>query len=739
MLLDLNAVRSTLSTEEGHRTLILGGARKPSSGATHGSPRTHHPLNTLSSALTTINRTLRRPRLSVGFVIVALVLAGLGVWGITRLLRPKPYQPTPDAARLFNIGTAALRDGSYYQASKTLEQAVKTDDKFALAHARLAEAWMELDYGDKAKDELLRVSALVPDQSVLTPIESLYLDGIRATVTRNHQQGIESYRQIAALTPKDAQVYVDLGRAYEKNEEIGKAIESFVQATNLDAQYATAYLRLGILYGRKQDTSSALAAFDKAYELYQTLGIIEGRTEVYFQRGYLFSNSGKPPQALPPLQQALELARTTNNQYQQIKTLLQLSSTVAQNNPAEAKTFAQEAIQLARAGGMETLTSRGLVVLGNVYFGRGEYAEAEKYFKQSLELAQRYNSQRNEARARFSLGSLRLQQGKTDEETIGYIEQALPFYQQGGYNKESSQCLILLGRISRRKGDFDGALQRFQQLLELARKVGDASQESLSQQGIGGVLLRQGRYTEALAHYDEDLAINKNLNSKLSTGYSQLSRADMLWRLGRSQEAHAALDEAFDLAAQSDSKAVWSQAAIVDAELALSEKRFAEARSRAEQILARASSETDILAEARRILGLVQIRSGAKHEGRLSCEQALELAKSSGDVWLVSEAQLALAEAMFEDADAEGAFLLAQQAQESFTRSGQADAGWRALLIAARAAARLGDQEAARGLRARSVAMLSSLEQKWGAESYQGYLNRQDIRDARQLLEAENR
>jgi Tfp pilus assembly protein PilF len=47
--------------------------------------------------------------------------------------------------RKYVTGTTALRNGAYFEASKALQQAVAADDKFALAHARLAEAYTELD------------------------------------------------------------------------------------------------------------------------------------------------------------------------------------------------------------------------------------------------------------------------------------------------------------------------------------------------------------------------------------------------------------------------------------------------------------------------------------------------------------------------------------------------------------------------------------------------------------------
>ena len=45
-----------------------------------------------------------------------------------------------------------MRNGSYLKASSMFEQAIQADAQFPLAHARLAEVWMELDYEEKATE-----------------------------------------------------------------------------------------------------------------------------------------------------------------------------------------------------------------------------------------------------------------------------------------------------------------------------------------------------------------------------------------------------------------------------------------------------------------------------------------------------------------------------------------------------------------------------------------------------------
>jgi tetratricopeptide (TPR) repeat protein len=238
------------------------------------------------------------------------------------------------------------------------------------------------------------------------------------------------------------------------------------------------------------------------------------------------------------------------------------------------------------------------------------------------------------------------------------------------------------------------------------------------------------RYPEALGHFEAGLAINRNLKSELNTGYNLQSRGEALWRLGRYDEAQADLTQAAAIAElpSGGSKELRADIERFFAEMALSQRQFAEARTRATQALALAGTEfEDSATEAMRVQGLAQALGGAARQGQERCAEAVERATRSGDPWLLSETQLALAEAMLENRDAQGALPLAQQALESFQHSDQIDSEWRAMLVLARAARLAGDGEEAQRQSMNSFEVLASLQQKWGAESYRSYLTRADV------------
>jgi tetratricopeptide (TPR) repeat protein/tRNA A-37 threonylcarbamoyl transferase component Bud32 len=724
MIADLQRVRDELQAEESLPTQQV--AIKPATSRV--------------LALATLSNRLKRPGIILPIVLAIPLIAIIFFWAVPRFRASAPYQPSLQAKRWYDTGVNALRDGTYYQASRALEQAIKTDEKFALAHARLAEALMELDYTDRAREEQLQALSLVSDHAPLSPTDDLYLRAVNFTLTRNLAEAVATYREITnkAQASEKQYAYLDLGRAYEKNEEIDKAIESYTGAIKLDPQYAAAFLRLGMLHGRKRDLQTAVGAFNDAERLYEAASNFEGVTESFYQRGYLFNKMGMIADAQTQFQKVVDRTRSTGNKYQQIKTLLQLSSiSYTEGKTVQAKQLAAEALDLARANGLENLTTEGLIDLGNAFFVRREYNEAENYYRQALEFAQRSKGRRSEALAHMSLGKLYMQQEENTDEGLRLIEKALEFYRQGGYAKEVSQALLLHGQGKLQKGDYEGALNVFTEQLEMAQHDNDQVQIARSHLLIGSLHVDQELYPDALRHFEESCKIYETLGSQLNLGYSLLDRSNMLWRLGNYANAQGLFEQAVSLANRLDSKyrgLLFARISLAKAQMALSERRLPEAKAASRQALEFGSEHNRTLLEAKSTLGLAMSLSGAKREGKLLCKEAVDMTAREVDPRLLSAALLALSETLLINGENQAALDTALRAQEKLARSGQNDSGWRALVIAALAYQKLGDFQAAQKYISKAIETLSRIQSQWGTELFGGYMSRPDIQIYRKLL-----
>ncbi len=690
------------------------------------------PQHTLaSSALRTISETMRRPRLSLFTVMLIFAAIGLSIFAIVQLTRPREHVPNEQAKRYYENGIEALRDGAFYRASKLFESAVRADDQFTLAHARLAEALTELDYSDRAKDEML-ISNRLRDKYALSKMDALYLDAAMATVTRDFASAIKDYSEIVERSSdiEKAQAFVGLGRAYQNNEEIDKAIESYGKATELNLQYPTALLRIGILYSRKQEVASANSAFDRADALYNQLGNIEGRTEVLYQRGLLLRGIGRLDEAQEQLQRALDMARTTGNESQQMYAMLDLSQLLLyKGDTARAQQYAIDATGFAQQRGLENLAASSLINLGRAYQLRGEYVEAEKYYRQALDFARRSKARLREAVSLMSIGNLYIQQLRTDE-GLALVNQALNFFQQGNYRRYISVCLTSIGRAHRRKGEFEAALQAFQKKLEIDEQANDQFEIAFSHGEIGAVLAEQEDYPKALDNYEKGLSFYKNQRNLLVLAYSLHNKGSILSKLGNDAEARSLFDEAFRIASQPETndKSLMAEIHLSYAEMALSERHFSEAIKKANEALGAAGTQfISVAVAAKYTLGLAEIFNGKKTEGKAACEEALAMAERAGDATLSSRAMLALAEGLYESGDADGARDAALLAQARFASAGQQESEWRAWVIASLASRSKGDESAAQQQSANAANVLSQLRQKWNTDAFKLYTSKPDV------------
>ena len=705
------------------------------SGATELLPSvTRHPSSpTIAGAAFD---ALRSRRVQIVLATIAVVIVGGFI--ALRLWRGSPYQPNAAAKPYYDKGVDAIHAGTYFQASKLLKQSIDLDPQYAPAHARFAEAYLEISNTEQAKDELLAANSLADKRSMATT-DKLHLDAIDATARRDFPNAIASYQKIVdqATATDKANAYVDLGRVYERSDQLDKAIENYMKAATQDAQSAGAFLHLGIAYSRKRDVDDAEKSFKRAEEIYQILTNHEGLVEVVFQRGALMFGAGKLAEAKAEFEKVLDMLKSQENNYQLTRTELELSLVYRdEGNVEHAKELAADAIKVAQSSDIKNVATNGLIDLGLAFMSSGNFDEAGSYFQQALDLARRDKSQAIEMRAHLSLGRLNFQ--KSDNETaINELQTALNFYKAAGYHHETSLALTLLGRAYQDKGEDDTALKLFQEQSELVKQAGDESGIGDSHMSLAMLVgFNQEKYPEALAHLDEKLKIDEGHHSERGMASDQMNRGNFLWQLGRYDEARAALDAAFNLANKKEAqlKPVLAWVHVVRSRMALSKTQYAEAKMEAQLALDTSEKFPDAALQAKCTIGLATAFAGSAQAGRKLCDEALATAQTLKSRSLITSAQLALAEALLAERNAAAALQNALDLEKIFGQSGQKDSEWRALLIAARASDMSGDKVSAQSYASRADVACKELQQKWGADAYQVYLRRPDIQMYRKQL-----
>ena len=690
-------------------------------------PETHR-----ASALATLTMQLRRQRFSLVSFIATVVLSGLAIWALIHFWPRTYYQPSAAAREWYEIGTDNIRNGAYHQASKALQQAIQIDGNYALARARLAQAWAELDYIDKAKDELLAATSLTRNGAAISPKDALYIDAVTAMVRRDFREAVKAYSAIVDMSPNESQVYVDLGYAYENDGQPQKALESYLKAIPLNnGQYATAYLRAGIVYNRQAERNNALPMFDKAEQLYRAASNNEGVNEVLRYRGALYRDAGRYDDAQGQFQQCLDAARAMGLEAQQITALNDLSYLASVRGQAqEAEKYAQQAVSIAQQKQLENLAAAGLLEIGNSYSTRQDYKNAEQYFTQAMQIARANKGRVGEAKAMGNLAGVYISTLRVDD-GLQMAQQALNFFQKENYPRSVATCLTQMVRGYRRKGDYTAALQAANQKLDLARKDGSQPAIASAVGELGSVLQEREDFPAAEKQYEEALNIYQSMGNNQRKLFTNVNRGNTLWRIGHYDQAESLLDDAWKTVSESKGdKQVAAAVLLYRAEMKLSQRLFNDAISLSNEAITMAGTQyPDLVIEGKTVLGLARARSGNAAEGLKICDEAVKMGSTSGDFLLQSRALLSKAEAALLRNDPKTALELATQVQTRFAQSEQYESEWRAWLIASRASEKLADKNKAQEQFANAMNARSKLEQLWGSDTFKQYNLRPDIRD----------
>lgn len=665
-----------------------------------------------------------------GALFIGLLLAGF--WF---LRNGAPPAPTPEAERLYEEGVVHFHNGAFHQAKQSFTKATEADNKFALAYARLAETYAEMDYEDKAQNEMLRATSLISDKYTgLTSLDSTSVQASNAIVLRDLPAAIEKYQTLAGKSPDTKKSYalLDLARAYEKNESPDEAIKTYQDVLKISPNNATALLRLGIAYSRQSKEKEATEYFTKAEESFRAAYNNEGIAETLYQIGTVQNDANKLADAQNTLQSTLELARANNFRYQQVKVMLQLGSVYYTQNKTElSKQYISDALGIAHAEDMDSIAADGLVDYGNAFLASGKLDEGMNQIKNALELAGKVKAKRAEARAALSLGSLLQFQSKY-EEASSYIEKALGFYEPKKYRRKTAQALQLKARILYGKGDYTNAKSSFEKLLNTANELNDNALKAAAHSELGILLNLQEQYADGLRHIEESRKLNSALGDIYNLGYDWANKADMLYKLGRYDEASNAFQQAEKLESQSKegNKDFLAFVTSLKARMALTQRNFSEAKKLSGQSLALVGKQnTRVSAISKLILGLAQSLTKESARGIKVCEEAFELATLMNDPRLIAYTRIALAESQLEAGDNSNAIKNALQSYEKFTINGQRDSEWHSLVIIARAYNSSGDKENAKKYVTLANEALNKLRRAYNSDDQKQYFNRHDVQN----------
>lgn len=635
---------------------------------------------------------------------VAAAVAGVG---ISKFGGAGSAAPSAEAQRWYQLGVGALRDGTYFNATSALGRAVAADDGFALGHARLAEAWAELDSVEKAQREMLLALRG-------KTIESLTIEAIQAVITRDFTSAIARYEVLLKQAPAagKSQVWMDLGRVQEKANNMAKAIECYNEAAR-DSQYGAAFLRRGVVYGQQGNMEMSEKDLAQAQAIYEAGRNLEGVAEVHFQRGRRLAIRGTLGSARESLEKSLKLASDFGSEFQQLRAQMQLSMvTYLEGNGGGAQALAQEAVRKARQLRLPYLTIRGLTDLGNAQLAKLDLPAAEATLREALDLATADKQPRGQATAQASLGFV-LAQSVRFEEAEAQLKPALAFFTKGQFEAEMTNCQTVLARVYRSRGNFDEMHQILGDQLKAAEAAKNTGKISSVLGEIANGYRAQERYPEALKVFARRFEIAKDRNALADVGYSLSGQVSMLARLGEIEKARHLFGELQQRMAGSD--VMGRRLKMQGMDLEFFAGNWSGAATAAAAQLAEGDHVLDAELQLKSVRACALARCGRGVEAMVETVALLEKSKQSKDTDRLEQLGLVAAEVYLRAKNGARASEFAQRARGHFEQRQQMDSWFRAEIILAGAAALEGEAGTATKAREAANGVMGRMESAWGA------------------------
>ncbi len=233
-----------------------------------------------------------------------------------------------------------------------------------------------------------------------------------------------------------------------------------------------------------------------------------------------------------------------------------------------------------------------LIELGRVIVRLGRRPEAQELFLKTLQFAERGGRAAVAATCEFHLGNIALHEFRLDD-AIRHHEAALALRRPVGPAGSVAASLSALGAVELARGNFPGALARYQEAQAQVADGGDGADQAWTLLGIGRSLAGLGDFAGAMPVVKRALALREGRDDAVGEAIARVELAELQLELGQLDAAH-----------QEARKALFALSLV---------------------------AEHDALADAERVLGQVFVRSRRPAEAMPRFAEAERIYRNAGN------------------------------------------------------------------------------------------------------------
>lgn len=422
---------------------------------------------------------------------------------------------------------------------------------------------------------------------------------------------------------------------------------------------AEAWNLLGVIQSRAREPEDAAASFAKSIELFNTLKAAMREAQAWQQRGTALAAAGAYRDAVDAYQKSAAAFKALDKPPMQA-TSLRYAGIILENNLsefAEALAVFLEQLKIGDALGDKAVMTRARLDVGRVQRQLAEYDAASKTIQKllellpkddyltrceaTLELARIYWYANDNERALVTEGRAKKLDDAGMAEASGRDTTKMSDPEKNKRRDDirraeflSIQAVSLEGLILMSQGKRVAASNRFRKALKLARTSRRREEESSQLNNFGFTLRERGMLDAAGKAFVKAIAIDTELKSKDGLAFDFRNLAAIRLRQGNLREAKQFIAQARELNAVVKKRYNQMNIELVDGELGLVEKRYADSRRAFTAAMDEAMKLKSRDIEWKSRLGLalddLQDEKGDKAAAKKQLEKAIDIVEALG-------------------------------------------------------------------------------------------------------------
>ncbi|MEU6713544.1 BTAD domain-containing putative transcriptional regulator [Nonomuraea sp. NPDC046802] len=258
----------------------------------------------------------------------------------------------------------------------------------------------------------------------------------------------------------------------------------------------------------------------------------------------------------------------------------------------------------------------------------GEPRKAIPRYRRAMEIHHTLGSRRGEARGLNNLASAYIMLARLDR-AEECLRACLPLTRESGDRHLQTLALVNLALVYQKQAHLPEAVRTLDEALASAQAAGLRYAEAVTYETFGWTHHDAGRYEQAIDAFGRGLAIAEEVGNRRCQIASLAGMAGAELELGRADAALARLDAALELAESTGTDL--DQVLLGRAEFHFRQGQYKEARNEADRSLKLALTSNPLnLPRLHGLLADIHLAVGEGEQCVQACEQALELARRSG-------------------------------------------------------------------------------------------------------------